>query len=331
MLSLRFHHMVAMVVLAISPTAALACEDEHPPIECEPVVERKLVNSSGEPIVELALDPRGISHVHPTDETATDWVREDGDSSAWHYREWQWWKGHPWRDSCRPRYWTTAEFITGERRFDIHFEIDGFDCRQTFLLPDIVNSTTPHWDVVISIRNVSGEDVEEYGQFFACYTSFNDPNSCWFWEIGDRLTRFADYGVSHLDGYVVHPDAYFADRGAIPHCPRGGGKIVSRWQKPVLVSHPSPTGWRSVILVEAQHAAGLAQGIRGAAMDYIVFPGPTEPTFRDQASFAVHVRHHLIKSPQLPTSDTLQQLWTDFESAHRAVHRVAAESAESTK
>jgi len=309
-----------------SAAVAVACEDEHPPVVRQPVVERTLVNAMGEPVVEISFDPRGMSHVRTIDESAPTWVRGNGDSSAWDYREWQWWKGHPWGDSCRPRYWTTAEFSAGEKQIDVRFEIDGFDCVQKFFLPLTVDSASPHWDVVVSIRNVSGADVEEYGQFFACYTRFNDPNSCWFWEAGNRLTRFAEHGVEHLDGYVVHPNAYFAERGAIPHCPRGGGKIVSKWHRPVLISHPSPAGWRSVILIEAKYAAGLAQGIRGAAMDYIVFPGPAVQTFEDQTSFAVHVRHHLIKSPELPTTDALEQLWSSFEAAHAAVHQLASAS-----
>ena len=307
--------------------AALACEDEHPPVVRQPVVERTLVDAEGEPVVEIAFDPRGMSHVRTADESAPTLVRDSGgDSSAWDYREWQWWKGHPWGDSCRPRYWTTAEFTPSDNRFDIRFEIDGFDCEQNFLLPPVVDSARPHWDLIVSIRNVSGTDVQEYGQFFACYTDFNDPNSCWFWEAGNRLTRFSEHGVEHLDGYVVHPDAYFSERGAIPHCPRGGGKIVSKWHRPVLVSHPSPAGWRSVILIEAKYAASLAQGIRGAAMDYIVFPGPAVQTFEDQTSFAVHVRHQLIKSPELPTTDTMERLWTKFEADHSAVHQLASAS-----
>lgn len=319
------HHLTSLLIcMGYIPVSISACEDEHPPVVVQPVVKRTLSDSDGQGVVELEFDPRGLSGLRTTDAPNQSWMRGgDDDSRAWDYREWQWWKGHPWGDSCRPRYWTTAEFVPSERQFEIHFEIDGFDCIQKFLLPEVVDKSSPHWDVVTSIRNVSGADVEEYGQFFACYTDFNEPNSCWFWEEGNRLTRFADYGVEHLDGYVVHPEAYFAASGAIPHCPRGGGKIVSQWHRPVLVSHASPAGWRSVILIEDKYAAGLAQGIRGAAMDYIVFPGPDKKVFEDQAAFAVHIRHHLIKSPDLPTIDILEQLWTQFEESHVAIHELA--------
>jgi hypothetical protein len=40
----------------------------------------------------------------------------------------------------------------------------------------------------------------------------------------------------------------------------------------------------------------------------------------------VHVRHHLIKSPELPTTDALEQLWSDFEADHSAIHRLASSS-----
>ncbi|MCA9232197.1 MAG: hypothetical protein KDA57_16230, partial [Planctomycetales bacterium] len=278
-----------------------------------------------EPVVEMAFDPRGLAHVKTRDESADSWVRERETSGAWDYREWQWWKGHPWGDSCRPRYWTTAEFSPGTRDIQIQFAIDGFATKQVFLLPKVVDSQSPHWDLVTIVKNISGNDVEEYGQFFACYTQFNEPRSCWFWEAGDRLTRFADRGVRHLNGYVSHPDAYFANQGAIPHCPRGAGRIVARWHRPVLVSHASPAGWRSVILLEANYAAALAQGIEGAAMDYIVFPGPDKRTFADGEEFAVHVRHQLINSPEMPSSEHLAVLWNSFVAAHETVHRRATE------
>ncbi len=262
------------------------------------------------------------SRIRAVDETAASLTSGNHDSGVWDYREWQWWKGHPWGDSCRPRYWTTAEFLHEQRDPAIRFRVDGFACEQKFLLPKIVAADAPHWDLLVRIENVSGADVAEYHQFFACYTAFNEPHSCWFWAEGNQLRRFAEFGVEHLDGYVVHPQAYYASRGAIPHCPRGGGKIVAKWQRPVLVSHSSPAGWRSVILVEAKYAASLAQGIRGAAMDYILFPGPDVPTFADQTAFAVHVRHHLIKSPELPAMEKLQQLWDEFEKSHQAVHQL---------
>jgi hypothetical protein len=319
--SLRLPVALAMV-LAPSPTPAGACEDEHPPVVRQPVVRRTLCDASGQAVVEMQFDPRGLSQVHTADEPAAAWMRDEED--VWHYREWQWWRGHPWGDSCRPRYWTTARFAPSDRQLTIDYLIDGFDCRQTFLLPASVEATRPHWDLVVSIRNVSGQDVQEYGQFFACYTALNSPNSCWFWERGDRLTKFAEHGVEHLDGYVSHPDAYFRSTGAVPHCPRGGGKIVSTWHRPVLVSHPSAEGWRSVILIEARYASALAQGIRGKAMDYIVFPGPDARTFPDESAFAVHVRHHLLKSSELPTLQTLAALWDNFEQAHDKIHRLAA-------
>ncbi len=321
-LSYTVHRALRVACLALlSAAAAIACENEHPPAVMEPIVDRTLCDTDGQAVLEMKFDPRGLSGLIATDAPKESWMRDgNSDSRAWHYREWQWWRGHPWGDSCRPRYWTAPKFSSGERQLDIHYQIDGFDCVQKFLLPKVVDNTHPHWDLVTSIRNISGRDVEEYGQFFACYTNFNEPSSFWFWEVGNRLTRFSDHEVAHLDGYVSHPDAYFNERGAIPHLPRSGGKIDTQRYRPVLVSHTSPSGWRSVILIEAQNAAGLAQGIRGAAMDYILFPGPNKKVFECDAEFAAHIRHHLIKSPELPTTAVLQQLWAQFQESHEAVH-----------
>ena len=137
--------------------------------------------------------------------------------------------------------------------------------------------------------------------------------------------RFADRGVSHLNGYIVHPEAYFLTTGSIPHCPRGGGKFVGQWHYPVMVSHASPAGWRSVIMIEAKYAASLAQGIDGEAMDYVLFPGPDQSMFANGAEFSAHIRHVMLKTPKLPDTNRLEDLWADFQQSHAAIRKRVAE------
>jgi len=311
--------MLVLGGLILPGVRTVACEDEHPSVVRTPVVQYTLKDIEQRPILQMAFDPRGLQSVKTSAEGASNWVRDSDRSGAWDYREWQWWKGHPWGDSCRPRYWTTADFSTDEQSVSIKYRTDGFASSQNFLLPKIVDRKSPHWDLLVSVENISGKAVEEYGQFFACYTNFNEPDSFWFWEAGNRLTRFVDRGVEHLNGYVANPRAYFLSGGAIPHCPRGGGKIVSQWHRPVLISQASPGGWRSVIMLEPEFTAGLSQGIHGAAMDYIIFPGPKATVFEDGASFSVHVRHHLLKSLELPSVETIERLWKEFEISHESV------------
>ncbi len=351
-------HQTSQIVLLITTLLAwlpwslfaTACEDEHPPVTRTPVVRYQLHDSQARPVAAIAFDPRGTHRVHAADETDVTWVRDPDRSGAWDYREWQWWKGHPWGESCRCRYWCEPTFKPEKNAVTIHYQVDGFESTQQYLLPQVVEAVAPHWDLVTTIKNISGSDVEEYGQFFACYTQFNQPNSFWFWEQGkgnagkgsvgkrladngdagkgllnSRLTLFSARGVDHLNGYVAHPAAYFLEGGAVPHCPRGEGKIVSRWYRPMLVSQPSPQGWRSIILVEPERTAAVSQGLKGAAMDYILFPGPARRTFAAGAEFSAHIRHHLLKSSELPSKERLDTLWKAFERSHSAVHRAAAE------
>ena len=307
----------------------LACEDEHPPVVSTPAQQWVLRAAAGGDVLALTLDPRGIGAVAPGGDDAHRWIDPDDSTGAWHYREWQWWKGHPWGDSCRPRYYADVKFQAAQddeqRRAEISYRIDGFDCRQLFFLPVSVDSDAPYWDLVTTIRNISGHDVEEYGHFFASYTKLNRRRSFWYWDESGELVLFSDRGVSHLDGYIAHPRAYFLAQDAVPHCPRGGGKLVGRWKKPVMVSHASPAGWRSIIMIEPQFASALAQGIDGVAMDYILFPSPDERSFADDAQFATHIRHVMLRSPELPTMQRLEELWTDFERSHAATHDRAAQ------
>jgi len=321
-----FIRAIALIV-AVAATHAWGCEDEHPPVLSTPVEDFAIGGGAGSAAVKLAFDPRGVGHVVTNGDDADLWIKPEDDAGAWHYREWQWWKGHPWGESCRPRYYADVKFQAlrdKQRGAAITYRIDGFDCRQTFRVPDANSTNAPYWDLVTTIRNNSGRDVEEYGQFFACYTQPNRNRSFWYWDESGELVRFADRGVGHLDGYVANPSAYFLKDGAIPHCPRGGGKIVGRWRKPVMVSQASPAGWRSVILLEAAFTGALTQGIEGRAMDYILFPSATERMFADGAEFSVHIRHVMLRSPELPTTRRLEKLWTEFERDHIAIKKRAA-------
>jgi hypothetical protein len=318
-MSMSSRLLYVLLALAVSGTHSRGCEDEHPPVESTPTEEFVLGAQAGGGGLKLAFDPRGIGLVVPDGDDEDRWIDTDDQTGAWHYREWQWWKGHPWGESCRPRYYADVMFQAlrdARRGAVIRYQIDGFDCRQYFRVPAAPSGDAPHWDLVTSIRNVSGTDVEEYAQFFACYTQANHDRSFWYWDESGELVRFADRGVGHLDGYVAHPAAYFLTDGAVPHCPRGGGKIVGRWRKPVMVSQASPAGWRSVIMLEAAFAAALTQGIEGRAMDYILFPDTRQRPFANGAEFSVHIRHVILKSPELPAARRLDELWAAFEEAH---------------
>ncbi len=325
---LSYKRILSLLALTLSTAGdtTRACEDDHPPIVSTPATKHLLRDHAGSEVLTLVFDPRGLTAVMPTGDDANRWVDGNEPTGVWHYREWQWWKGHPFGESCRPRYWTQATISThlDAAAVSIAYDIDGFECRQTFLLPDSVERDTAGWDLVTTIRNASNHNVDEYGQFFACYTKLNRGRSFWYWDESGELVLFSERGVSHLDGYVAHPDAYFLEGRAIPHCPRGGGKVVGRWHRPMMVSHPSPAGWRSIIMLEAAHAGALAQGIEGGAMDYILFPGPKLQTFRSGETFSAHIRHVMLKSAELPTIQQLQRLWDDFEQSHATMRQRAA-------
>jgi hypothetical protein len=72
-------------------------------------------------------------------------------------------------------------------------------------------------------------------------------------------------------------------------------------------------------MIEPRHAAALAQGIEGKAMDYILFPGPDEREFAENSEFSTHIRHVMLRSPELPTVGRLERLWSDFQRSHAAV------------
>jgi hypothetical protein len=59
-------------------------------------------------------------------------------------------------------------------------------------------------------------------------------------------------------------------------------------------------------------------------MDYILFPGPAKRTFAGGDIFSAHIRHVLLKSPELPSVERLEELWSDFAKSHAATRNRAA-------
>ena len=300
-----------------------------PPDEYGSLYPVTLRLNNGTPLLEIGFSSRGVQELTTLDEPELDWIHP-GAYSAWDYTEWHWWKGHPFDFRARgfenPAYWDSFRpRFQGNPRVDaesmgkgylgIEFETDGFTFRQDYLLPATAVRDRVYWDMIFTAANSTGRSIEEYGHFFACYTSVNGRRSHWFWDAGGELALWADRGVGHLDGYVSSPEAYFQRAGKIPHCPRGGGRLIGTWHHPVLVSRSSPAGWRSVILLDPETTAAVTCGMEGTAMDFIFYPGHKRRVFPPEDRFRSHLRHLMVKHPGLPTRDQLEDWWSEFQRA----------------
>ena len=56
------------------------------------------------------------------------------------------------------------------------------------------------------------------------------------------------------------------------------------------------------------------QGMTGVAMDFVLYPGKL--TLAVGEDFSAHVRHLIIRSPELPDSSLLEKLWSTFNAEH---------------
>lgn len=316
------------VILSTS-TSCRQASPTVPPDEYGPLYPVTLCLKDGSPLLKIGFSSRGVQTLTTADEPQLDWIYQ-GAYSAWDYTEWHWWKGHPFDFQAKghdnPAYWDSfhprfqgnprvdAKKI-GEGYLGIEFGTGGFKFRQDYLLPAAAEPDQGYWDMFFTAVNSTGHPIEEYGHFFACYTSVNGRRSFWFWDAGGELALWSDRGAGHLNGYVSSPEAYFFPDGRIPHCPRGNGRLIGAWRRPVLVSHASPGGWRSVILLDPETTAAVTCGMDGTAMDFIFYPGHRERIFRPGAGFRSHLRHLMVKNPGLPTREQLEQWWTGFQRA----------------
>ena len=324
----------SVLVLLALPVPLMTSQD-IPADVVDALYPATLSLEDGSGLLNISFSSRGVQKLTTFEEPDLDWIYQ-GAYSGWDYTEWHWWKGHPFDfqarghenlaywESFRPRFWGKPK-VHAERLREgylrIDFETDGFRFSQDYLLPGRAQSDVAYWDMVFTAANSTGREIEEYGHFFACYTSVNGERSYWFWDAGGDLVLWEDREAGHLNGYVTSSDAYFQSSGNIPHCPRGKGRIIGTWHHPVLVSHASPEGWRSVILLDPDTTGAVACGMRGVAMDFIFYPGHKERVFQKGGSFRSHLRHLMVKSPGLPSRQQLEGWWRRFQESRSDVRQ----------
>ncbi|MBN1675788.1 MAG: hypothetical protein JXR37_32390 [Kiritimatiellae bacterium] len=254
---------------------------------------------------------------------------------AWDCREWHWWKNCPFDPAeMRPRKTRATGGVDagpGGIRVWSRYLTDGVEVLQEWFFDDLANADAGRYDALCTFRNTHDTTLEEYGQFFASYTAWNDPvgGGGWrhpnaaghlYWNGAGQLVNFKTAGGAHLDYYVVEAGSPFHQLGHIPHCPKGGGVVKDVWKYPLSISQPNANGYRHVILCERNGVSALAQGENGVAQDYLLYPPGVD--FEPGRTFSVHVRHlieHLPSEPELPAF--LDAAWQQFVAAHTRVHR----------
>jgi hypothetical protein len=240
-------------------------------------------------------------------------------TAAWDCREWQWWDGHPYGDEMRPRLSPAeggVEQADDLLRIWCRYQTDGVATFQEWFFRDQPRADSLVYDCLQTVKNVSDQPLREYGQFFASYTQVNEDKGHWFWDAGGALVNYVSIGADHLNRYITGPNKPYKTVGRIPHCPRGDGLVSGAWLHPVSVSHPSPAGYRHVMLCEPRTTAAITMGMSGIAMDYIIHPPTPDQTLFPAATFTTHIRHIIRRLPEAQETQALQQLWDDFEGTH---------------
>ncbi len=248
----------------------------------------------------------------------------------WDTREWQWWKNAPFDpDQMRPREVSVttggADVVPGGVRVWSRYLCDGIETTQEWFFTDLEHPDFAVYDCLTTVKNRRPQQLEEYGQFFACYTLLNGAQAKkdeaaghFYISHQGNLVNYRDVGSIHLEYYVTQAGSLFDRLGYIPHCPRGGGKVKDRWKYPVSISLPSPREFRHMVLTEQAHTAAIAQGMYGLAQDYLIYP--TDGILEVDGVFSVHIRHLLVRIPAQELLQRVDDLWSEFTNDHVRVH-----------
>jgi hypothetical protein len=266
----------------------------------------------------------------------------------WDTREWQWWKGLSLnfidQIQMRPRYHSTTvggvDQGAGGIRVWSQFSCDDVTTTQEWFFSDLRDEDSAIYDCLITVRNDRKDTLDEYGQFFACYTAWNElvKTPVWdqtkrqwtpsrtglghfYWSFDGELVNYLDKGGSHLDFYVVAKGSPFEKLGYIPHCPHGEGKVRDTWRHPVSVSQPGPGGYRHIVLCEEAATSAVACGMQGVAQDYLIYP--PSGAFKSGDTFRVHVRHLVVRASPDELPGKLESWWRDFTADHERIESLS--------
>ena len=184
-------------------------------------------DGDGTHLAEVVIDGAGKRHLG-----VYRFVLADGtdavepDTPTWDCREWQWWAGYDGSTEMRPRMVPAAcggDEVDGMARVWSEYRCDGVRTRHEWAVPTVQEPPRLGYDCTITVTNETGEELAEYGQFFACYTSLNRPAGRWptrdtaigcrFWDASGGLVNFLDIGGYHIDRLIVAPDSPFLPLG----------------------------------------------------------------------------------------------------------------------
>ena len=244
----------------------------------------------------------------------------------WDTREWQWWKDYPFDlNQMRPREVAPArgggDTGPGGVRIWTRFVCDDIETVQEWFFADLAQIDHLSYDCVITVRSLRKNVLEQYGQFFASYTAWNGENGHFYWNADGKLVNYKDVGSRHLDYYVTAAGSMFHKLGRVPHCPRGGGNVRATWKHPVSVSLSNSNGYRHVLMTEERRTAAIAQGMRGIAQDFLIYP--TDAQLRLGEKFRVHVRHLIVKVSEKQLPEQLKLWWSKFAGEHQRFHKLS--------
>ncbi len=248
----------------------------------------------------------------------------------WDTREWQWWKGYPFEPGeMRPRQTVATGGIdtgNGGVRVWSRWVTDDIETVQEWFFDDLSNADEIIYDCVITIRNLGADVIEQYGQFFASYTAWNNESGHFYVDAAGSVRNFTDAGSGHLDYYITAVDSPFDVLGNIPHCSKVDCPIKDNWRYPMSISHANGTdNYRHLVMSEEAYTSGMAQGENGNAQDYIIYPPSMK--IEPNESFSLHVRHLLTMIPaNANLLDELDIRWNQFEADHSDVRALARES-----
>lgn len=266
----------------------------------------------------------GLGRIGPVIELADG--KGSPNHSEWDTREWQWWKDCPFKaEQMRPRELAEArggaEVMAGGVRVQSRYVCDDVETMQEWFFADIEEGNPIAYDCLITVRNLSKNALEEYGQFFASYTAWSADKGHFFWSSDDTLVNYLERGGKHLDYYVTGKGSVFEQLGYIPGCPRSGGIIKATWKHPVSISQPAEKGLRHIVMSEEARTSAVVQGMDGIAQDYVIYP-PGQRLGAGE-SFSVHVRHVIAAVDEKDPTATLEKWWDEFAKDHARVRAMS--------
>lgn len=231
---------------------------------------------------------------------------------CWDNREHHFWEG--FSGGFEPRNTivndsTLNELGDGSVEISFYYIVNYIKTKIKWRFSDAPGGVSILWDTMIETENQTGQKINDYMSFFACY---HHPGINYYYDGSGEIRKCTD--EFYACGNPENRERYRAITKQFMATVKGWHGVENPtesspiYKKPILLSEPLPCygGARHIVMVEEEKCIAIVSAMN-QARDYML--GPPGRDFAPDESFSARARHLIAR---VDSANDLESLWSDF-------------------